>query len=99
MQSGELQALRAALEEAREAGLPDSELKDGEEKLAQEEERANLTRTLQHMSTQKDMNSTLNVGGLDTTNRDLNDTRPADATLPRDAGLSSRDSPAPKVLG
>lgn len=97
MQSGELQALRAALEEAKEAGLPDSELKDGEGKLAQEEERANLTRTLQHMSTQKDMTSTLNAGGLDTTNRGLNDTRPADATLPRDGGLSSHDSPAPKA--
>eukprot|EP00435_Cladocopium_sp_Y103_P056183 s11_g18.t2 len=97
MQSGELQALRAALEEAKEAGLSDSELKDGEEKLAQEEERANLARTLQHMSTQKDMTSTFNAGGLDTTNRDLNDTRPADATLPRDGGLSGHDSPAPKA--
>lgn len=43
------------------------------------------------------MTSTLNAGGLDTTNRGLNDTRPADATLPRDGGLSSHDSPAPKA--
>ena len=96
MKSGELQALRAALEEAKEAGLPESEIKEGEGTLAREEERANLTRTLQHMSTQKDLASTLN-GSLDATNKDLADTKPADATLSGENRSTGHDSTAPSV--
>ncbi|CAK9021392.1 Probable calcium-binding protein CML18 (Calmodulin-like protein 18) [Durusdinium trenchii] len=46
-----LDALRAALEEAKEAGLDGDVVKEAEKRLSQEEERANLTRTLQKMGT------------------------------------------------
>ena len=86
MDSGEAQALRAALEEAADAGVTEH-LDAARAALAQSEERAQLARTLQHVSAQAKP-------------VDAEGSQPGSPTpTATDASLDGRNGKAPKHVG